>query len=67
MIRSRDKNINTILVYDFGGGTFDISVLTMADGQFIEQAKGGDMWLGGNDIDNLLMEHVFDLIEKDIP
>ena len=65
--QTRDKNINTILVYDFGGGTFDISVLTMADGQFIEQAKGGDMWLGGNDIDNLLMEHVFDLIEKDYP
>jgi len=65
--QSRDKNINTILVYDFGGGTFDISVLTMSDGQFIEQAKGGDMWLGGNDIDNLLMEHVFDLIEKDYP
>ncbi|MEW5801347.1 MAG: Hsp70 family protein [bacterium] len=65
--QTRGKNINTILVYDFGGGTFDISVLTMADGQFIEQAKGGDMWMGGNDIDNLLMEHVFGLIEKDYP
>ncbi|MEW6381395.1 MAG: Hsp70 family protein [bacterium] len=65
--QTRDKNINTILVYDFGGGTFDISVLTMVEGQFIEQAKGGDMWLGGNDIDNLLMGHVFGLIERNYP
>ncbi|MCL6584032.1 MAG: Hsp70 family protein [bacterium] len=65
--QTRDKSINTILVYDFGGGTFDISVLTMVEGQFIEQAKGGDMWLGGNDIDNLLVEHVFGLIEKEYP
>lgn len=63
--QSRDENIHTILVYDFGGGTFDISVLTMAEGQFIEQAKGGDMWIGGNDIDNLLIEHVYDLIQKE--
>ena len=65
--QSRDKEIHTIMVYDFGGGTFDISILTMAEGQFIEQAKGGDMWLGGNDIDNLLIEHVYGLVEKEYP
>jgi len=49
----------TILVYDLGGGTFDISVLTVVDGQFIEQGKGGDMWMGGDDIDNLIVRHVY--------
>ncbi|MEI6414624.1 MAG: Hsp70 family protein [Pseudomonadota bacterium] len=49
----------TILVYDFGGGTFDVSVLTVADGQFIEQGKGGDMWMGGDDIDSLIVRHVY--------
>ena len=48
----------TVLVFDFGGGTFDLSVLTISGGQFIEQGKGGDMWLGGEDIDRLLISHV---------
>ena len=48
----------TVLVFDFGGGTFDLSVLTMSGGQFIEQGKGGDMWLGGEEIDRLIMDHV---------
>nr|VFJ61552.1 MAG: molecular chaperone DnaK [Candidatus Kentron sp. DK] len=49
----------TVLVFDLGGGTFDLAVLTIADGQFIEQGKGGDMWMGGDDIDNLLLQHVY--------
>lgn len=49
----------TILVFDLGGGTFDISVLTIADGQFIEQGKGGDMWMGGDDIDDLIRRQVY--------
>jgi molecular chaperone DnaK len=49
----------TILVFDLGGGTFDIAVLTIADGQFIEQGKGGDMWMGGDDIDNLITQYVY--------
>nr|VFJ64389.1 MAG: molecular chaperone DnaK [Candidatus Kentron sp. FM]VFJ66109.1 MAG: molecular chaperone DnaK [Candidatus Kentron sp. FM]VFK14911.1 MAG: molecular chaperone DnaK [Candidatus Kentron sp. FM] len=49
----------TILVFDLGGGTFDLAVLTIADGQFIEQGKGGDMWMGGDDIDNLLLQHIY--------
>lgn len=48
----------TVLVFDMGGGTFDISVLTMTEGRFIEQGKGGDMWMGGDDIDHLLTDHV---------
>lgn len=48
----------TVLVFDFGGGTFDLSVLTISGGQLIEQGKGGDMWLGGDDIDGLVADYV---------
>ncbi len=48
----------TVLVFDFGGGTFDLSVLTISGGQFIEQGKGGNMWLGGEDIDQQIIDHV---------
>jgi len=47
-----------VMVFDLGGGTFDLSVLIISGGQFIEQGKGGDMWLGGEDIDHLIIEHV---------
>ena len=53
----------TLLVFDFGGGTLDISVLHCADGQFIEVAKGGDMWLGGDDIDHLIRNWVVEQAE----
>lgn len=55
----------TILVYDFGGGTLDISILSFADGHFMEQAKGGDMWLGGDDIDQLLGRMIIQKLEKE--
>ncbi|MDM8542193.1 Hsp70 family protein [Desulfococcaceae bacterium HSG9] len=54
----KDDDAKTVLVFDFGGGTFDISVLTISGGQFIEQGKGGDMWLGGEDIDQDLADYV---------
>lgn len=53
----------TFLVYDFGGGTFDISILMTANGQFNEMAAGGDRWLGGDDIDRKLTEYVYTQIE----
>jgi len=48
----------TVLVYDFGGGTFDLSILIIADGQYSEFATGGDRWLGGDDIDKALYKHI---------
>lgn len=53
-----------VLVYDFGGGTFDLSILMAVDGQFIESGSGGDRWLGGDDIDRILSEYVCKEIEK---
>ncbi len=51
-----DKKRNgTIAVYDFGGGTFDISILKLKDGIFEVIATNGDTHLGGDDIDNLLI------------
>jgi len=55
----------TVLVYDLGGGTFDISILTIAEGQFIEQGKGGDMWMGGDDIDNLIRQYIYSETEQE--
>jgi len=46
------------LVYDFGGGTFDLSILVASGGNFIESGTGGDRWLGGDDIDRLISEYV---------
>ena len=48
-------NVGTIAVYDFGGGTFDISILKLRDGIFEVQSTNGDTHLGGDDIDNLLL------------
>ena len=53
----------TFLVYDFGGGTFDVSILMTANGQFNEMAAGGDRWLGGDDIDRRLTEYIYTQIE----
>lgn len=52
------EDVQTILVYDFGGGTFDSSLITASGNQFIESGKAGDLWLGGDDIDYRIMEFV---------
>jgi Fe-S protein assembly chaperone HscA len=49
------KQNGTIAVYDFGGGTFDVSILKLKDGIFEVIATNGDTHLGGDDIDNLLI------------
>jgi Fe-S protein assembly chaperone HscA len=54
------KNRGTIAVYDLGGGTFDISILKVEDGVFQVLSTNGDTHLGGDDIDNLLIQRVLD-------
>lgn len=51
-------DVKTILVYDFGGGTFDASLIVAAGTQFIEHGKAGDLWLGGDDIDSQIIQFV---------
>src|SRR5580658_5696417 len=55
----------TIAVYDFGGGTFDISILKLHEGIFEVIATNGDTHLGGDDIDNLLIAIAIDDIAGD--
>jgi len=54
-----------IAVYDFGGGTFDVSILRLHDGIFEVLATNGDTHLGGDDIDNLLLRIALE--ESDLP
>jgi len=54
------RNRGTIAVYDFGGGTFDISILKVEDGVFQVLATNGDTHLGGDDIDLLLTRRVLE-------
>ena len=57
----------TILVYDFGGGTFDVTVLRISDGKFIRVTSGGDDKLGGEDFTQALIEDFKDkLIDGEI-
>jgi molecular chaperone DnaK/molecular chaperone HscA len=56
----------TVAVYDFGGGTFDVSILKLHDGIFEVISTNGDTHLGGDDIDNLLMHIALDEIANDL-
>lgn len=58
-------DVKTILVYDFEGGTFDSSLITASGNQFIESGKAGDLWLGGDDIDEKLMDLVKQRVAKE--
>ncbi|CAI0387053.1 unnamed protein product [Linum tenue] len=62
---NQDPNTKrNILVYDLGGGTFDVSVLEIDSGIFQILATGGDTHLGGGDFDQRVMEHFVQLIKK---
>jgi len=52
----KSKGERNVLIFDLGGGTFDVSLLTIEDGIFEVKATGGDTHLGGEDFDNKLVE-----------
>lgn len=56
-----------VLVYDLGGGTFDVSLLDIADGTFEVLATSGDNRLGGDDWDNRIIDWIVENIKKDHP
>jgi len=55
----------TIAVYDLGGGTFDISILDIGDGTFQVKSTNGDTHLGGDDIDQRIMDWICDEFRKE--
>ncbi|MEX0867296.1 MAG: molecular chaperone DnaK, partial [Pirellulales bacterium] len=59
------KTKETIVVYDLGGGTFDVSILEVADGVFRVISTNGDTHLGGDDLDEVLIKHVADEFKKE--
>ncbi len=61
-----DKEENhKILVYDLGGGTFDVSLLEIGDGVFEVKATNGDTHLGGDDFDDRVMNYIADAFQKE--
>jgi molecular chaperone DnaK len=62
--KTKDKE-QKVLVYDLGGGTFDVSILELADGTFEVLSTNGDTHLGGDDFDNIIVDWVVDQFKKD--
>ena len=60
----QDKN-EKILVYDLGGGTFDVSILELGDGVFEVLSTSGNNHLGGDDFDNKLVDYIIESINKE--
>ncbi len=58
------KHAHTILVFDFGGGTFDVSILELSDGVFEVKATAGDNHLGGDDIDQKIIDFLVSEFKK---
>lgn len=62
----KEENKNQkILIYDLGGGTFDVSILEIGDGVFEVLATNGNTRLGGDDFDQRIMDYVVDRFKKD--
>jgi heat shock protein 1/8 len=62
--KTGDKTEKNILVFDCGGGTHDVSILTLDGGIFEVKSTGGDTHLGGSDIDNLIVDYLCEDIKK---
>ena len=59
------KDSGTIVVYDLGGGTFDVSILEIGDGVFEVKSTNGDTFLGGEDFDNRIVDYLADEFKKE--
>ena len=59
-----EKDARIVLVYDMGGGTFDVSLLMMSAGIFMPLDLEGDMWLGGDDFDDLIVDEIVSRMKK---
>merc|ERR1712001_113986 len=55
--KKKDEKESNVLIFDLGGGTFDVSILTIEDGIFEVKSTAGDTHLGGEDFDNRMVDH----------
>ena len=62
--KEKGNGEKNVLIYDLGGGTFDVTLLTIEDGVFEVKATAGDTHLGGEDFDRKLMEHFIKEFKK---
>jgi molecular chaperone DnaK len=60
-----DEKNKKIAVFDLGGGTFDISILELGDGVFEVKSTNGDTYLGGEDFDQRIVEHLIETFQRD--
>ena len=61
----KQENAHTVLVYDLGGGTFDVSILDLGDGVFEVRSTAGNNKLGGDDFDKRVMDYIVKDIKKE--
>ena len=61
----KQENAHTVLVYDLGGGTFDVSVMELGDGVFEVKSTAGNNKLGGDDFDNRIMDYLVTEFKKE--
>ena len=61
----KQDEAHTILVYDLGGGTFDVSILELGDGVYEVKSTSGNNKLGGDDFDNRVSDYLVDLFKKE--
>ena len=61
----KQDNTHTILVYDLGGGTFDVSILELGDGVFEVKSTSGNNSLGGDDFDERIIKYLVEMFKKE--
>ena len=61
----KQDNLHTILVYDLGGGTFDVSILELGDGVYEVKSTSGNNRLGGDDFDQKIIDYLVDTFKKE--
>ena len=61
----KDTDAQTVMVYDLGGGTFDVSILELSDGVFEVHATRGNNKLGGDDFDNRVIDYIAEEFKKE--
>ena len=61
----KTNSSNNVLIFDLGGGTFDVSLLNLENDVFGVKATGGDTHLGGEDFDNILLNYCIEEFKKE--